>query len=71
MPGADLLIRNGRVVTPEGVVDADVAVRDGSIIGIGTFDNPAARTRSTRPAGWSCPAGSMCMPISNRCRAWA
>jgi dihydropyrimidinase len=43
MPGPDLLIRNGRVVTPEGVVDADVAVRDGKIIGIGTFDNPAAR----------------------------
>jgi dihydroorotase len=35
MPTYDLLLKNGRVFTPGGLVDADVGVRDGRIAGIG------------------------------------
>ena len=32
---ADLVIHNGRIVHPEGIVDASLAIRDGRIVGIG------------------------------------
>jgi dihydroorotase len=35
----DLLIRGGRAVTPAGVADADIGVRDGRIAAIGSFAN--------------------------------
>src|SRR6201992_3490790 len=39
----DLLIRGGTAVTPAGVMDADIGVRDGRIAAIGVFANaPAA-----------------------------
>jgi dihydroorotase len=39
----DLLIRGGRVVTPAGVADADIGVKDGRVAAIGTFPQaPAA-----------------------------
>jgi len=36
-----LAIANGRVVTPEGLIDGGVLVRDGRIAAIGAFDTPS------------------------------
>ena len=33
---ADLVIRNGKVVTPDAVLDASIAIKDGKILAIGT-----------------------------------
>jgi dihydroorotase len=43
---ADLVINGGRVVTPDSVFPASVAIRDGKIIGVGSADTmpPAAET---------------------------
>ena len=39
----DLVIRNGRIVTPDGVVAASLAIRDGTIVALGADDlMPAA-----------------------------
>jgi dihydropyrimidinase len=42
MPGADLLVRNCRVVAPETVFLGWVAARDGKIVGLGDGDPPRA-----------------------------
>ena len=34
---ADLVIRNGKVVSPESVIDASVAIKDGVVISVGGF----------------------------------
>jgi dihydropyrimidinase len=34
----DLIVRNGSVVTPDGVIDGDVAIRDGQIGAVGPVD---------------------------------
>ena len=54
--GHDLLIRGGRIVTPGGVVEGDVAVRGERIAAIGTGLGPAAeeidaRARLVTPGG--------------------
>lgn len=38
----DLLLKGGRAVTPSGIVEADIAVKDGKIAGIGKLDGKAA-----------------------------
>ncbi len=38
----DLVLTGGRVVTPSGAVETDVAVRDGRIVGLGDFRTAAA-----------------------------
>ncbi len=38
----DLVIHGGQVMTPSGLVDTDVGVRDGRIVGIGSLDATAA-----------------------------
>jgi dihydroorotase len=38
----DLLIRSGRIVTPAGVTNADIGVKDGRIAAIGTFAQASA-----------------------------
>ncbi|HEX4369634.1 MAG TPA: allantoinase AllB [Rhodopila sp.] len=44
MQDADLVIHNGRVVSPESVIDASVAIRGGKIVAVGVADSmPAAR----------------------------
>ncbi len=46
MTSADLLIRGGKVVTPQSVVEANVAIRDGTIIAVGDDGAmPQARER--------------------------
>jgi dihydroorotase len=35
MTNADLIIHNGRIVHPDGIVDASIAIRDGRILAIG------------------------------------
>jgi dihydroorotase len=35
MTAADLVIRNGQVVSPDGVIDASVAIKDGVVIAVG------------------------------------
>ena len=42
---SDLAITGGRVVTPEGVIDGGIFVRDGRIAAIGIFDLPADAER--------------------------
>ena len=44
----DLVIRDGTVVTPDGVVSADIAVEDGVIAAIAPGVAGRRRTRSTR-----------------------
>jgi dihydroorotase len=44
MTAADLVIRNGKVVSPDSVIDASVAIKDGAIIAVGAdAAMPAAR----------------------------
>jgi len=44
MTTADLLIRNGKVVSPDSVIDACVAIKDGAVLAIGAADAmPPAR----------------------------
>ena len=35
MTTADLVIRNGKVVSPDSVIDASVAIKDGAVIAVG------------------------------------
>ncbi len=35
MTAADLVIRNGKVVSPDSVIDASVAIKDGAVIAVG------------------------------------
>ncbi len=37
----DLILKNGQVVTPDGIISADIAVKDGKIIEIGTIASSA------------------------------
>jgi dihydroorotase len=44
MTTADLVIRGGKVVSPDSVIEASVAIKDGTIIAVGSHDAmPAAR----------------------------
>src|SRR5262245_15483084 len=49
MTGADLLIRNGKVVTPDCVIEASIAIRDGCIIAVGS-DAAMPQARETLDA---------------------
>ena len=52
----DLIIQGGRVVTPGGIVDADVAVADGVIVSVGErVDTPATRVDAS--GKWVMPGG--------------
>ncbi|TAL34801.1 MAG: dihydroorotase [Alphaproteobacteria bacterium] len=42
-PAFDLILKNGRVVTPGGIVDTDIAVRDGRIADLGDFSRAPAK----------------------------
>lgn len=42
-PAFDLILKNGRVVTPGGILDTDIAVRDGRIAELGDFSRAPAR----------------------------
>ena len=65
----DLLIKNGRVVDGSGgpSFTADVAVKDGKIVGVGKFSESASRTINadgrvvarSRPVKW-CKSASSC-----------
>ena len=52
MTQADLVIRGGRIVHPDGIVDASVAIRDGRILSIGAADNMPLATEIIDAAGW-------------------
>jgi len=54
--GVDLVIRNGRVVTPEGIVEGDVAVANGEIVSVGTPVEDAKSAISAR-GRWVMPGG--------------
>ena len=52
----DLILRNGRIVTPDGVVEGDIAIHDGLIASIGTIT--ATAPREIDAAGrWVMPGG--------------
>lgn len=52
----DLVIRDGQVVTPDGVVTGDIAIDQGKIVSVGTSNTPAQHTISA--AGkWVMPGG--------------
>ncbi|MGB3407579.1 MAG: amidohydrolase family protein, partial [Jannaschia sp.] len=56
MADDDLIIRNGRIVTPAGIVDGDLSVRAGRIVGVGMA--PATGAREVEAAGrWVMPGG--------------
>jgi len=52
----DLLITNGICVTPNGIAEADIGVRNGKIVDIGVPSGVAAETVFRR-TGIACPAG--------------
>ena len=54
-----MIVRGGSVVTPEGVVMADIAVSDGRIREIAP-DLPEDGEKATAPR--STPAASLCCP---------
>ena len=68
MPGASLLLRNGR---PMGGQASDVLVTDGVIAAIGPALTAAPGTPVEDAGGrWSCPAWSRPIPIwTSRCSA--
>ena len=43
---ADLILKGGKVVSPDAVIDAAVAIKDGRILAVGT---DIYRTRQSRP----------------------
>jgi dihydroorotase len=47
----DLVIHNGRIVHPDGIVDASIAIRDGRILAIGAPDAMPAATETFDAAG--------------------
>ena len=53
---ADLVIRNGTVVTPDGVVTGDVTVHDGTIQGVGQSDSDSAEVIDASGL-WVMPGG--------------
>lgn len=55
-PGIDLVIRDGRVVTPDGIVEGDLAIANGEIVSVGT---PVAQAQSETFANgkWVMPGG--------------
>jgi dihydroorotase len=40
----DLIVKGGKAMTPMGLIEADIAVKDGRIAAIGRLDRPAAET---------------------------
>lgn len=51
----DLVIRGGRIVTPSGVIDGDVAINDGRIVSVG---KPVSGAREIEARGkWVMPGG--------------
>ena len=53
---ADLILRNGRIVTPQGVVRGDLAVRGGEITAIGAVPQQAGREIDAQ-GKWVLPGG--------------
>ena len=51
MTTADLVIRSGKVVSPDSVIDASVAIKDGVIISVGADEDDAAGARDARCQG--------------------
>jgi dihydroorotase len=47
----DLIIHNGRIVHPDGIVDASIAIKDGRIQAIGTPDSLPAATETFDASG--------------------
>mgnify|MGYP001804758837 CR=1 FL=1 len=54
MPNIDLVIRDGRVVTPEGIIEGDLAIAKGEIVSVG---RPIAHAQSE-----VCAKGKWVMP---------
>lgn len=52
----DLVIRAGRIVTPEGVIAGDVAIRDEKIVALGSVDGTGAREIAADDK-WVMPGG--------------
>lgn len=40
----DLIVKGGKAMTPMGLIEADIAIKDGRIAAIGRIDRPAAET---------------------------
>ncbi len=58
---ADLVIHGGRIVSPETVLEASIAVRGGTIVAVGAADAmPEAKETFDAPACTSCPVPSTC-----------
>ena len=55
MTAADLVIRNGKVVSPDSVIDASVAIKDGAVIAVGA-DAAMPPARETLDAQGHAPA---------------
>lgn len=55
-PGIDLVIQNARMVTPDGIVQGDLAVADGKIVSVATPVGDA-RTRIDANGKWVMPGG--------------
>ncbi|MEM8693387.1 MAG: dihydropyrimidinase [Pseudomonadota bacterium] len=53
----DAIIRNGRVVTPDGVVNCDVGISGGKIASIGQLDQSAATQLIDATGKWLMPGG--------------
>ncbi len=54
--GMDLVIQDGQVVTPQGVVHGDVAIRDGKVVSVGTPVDGAKAYVSAK-GKWVMPGG--------------
>ena len=65
MTRADLVIRGGKVVSPDSVIEASVAIKDGRIIAVGADAACRRRTETLDARGCTCcPARSTCTCIS-------
>ena len=54
--GVDLVIRDGWVVTPEGVIEGDLAIANGEIVSVGTSVGDAKSSMSAK-GRWVMPGG--------------
>jgi urease alpha subunit len=57
----DLVIHNGRIVHPDSIVEASIAIRDGRIVAIGAPDTMPAATETIWTGRW-CRTTRRCSP---------
>ena len=50
--GFDLILKNGRIYSTSGLVDADIGVRAGTIVAIGSMNGDASETITASASDW-------------------